>query len=86
MLFHAGRTDGVAEFCIGIFGHIGFDPVPIPLVIPDLVAEGTDGNNAPQGFDSLLIRRDGYIDKEQGHQGNGKADGKVHQKGGMDLL
>jgi len=37
-LLRALRADAVAEFRLGMLLDVAFDPVPVPLVVTDLVA------------------------------------------------
>ena len=41
----------MAEFRLGMLAYIRFDLVPVPFVIPDFFAGGTDGQHAAQCLD-----------------------------------
>jgi hypothetical protein len=41
-LFRTIRTDTVAEFGVGVFFYIGFDLIPVSLVIPNFLARRTN--------------------------------------------
>ncbi len=39
---HALRAEAVREFRVGMFGDIGFDLLPVTVIIPDFLARSTD--------------------------------------------
>src|SRR5215210_3744867 len=46
----------MAEVRLRVLANIGFDPVPVTLVIPDSFARSANGQQPAQGLDLLLLR------------------------------
>jgi len=55
MFFCTFRTNTVAKFGAGVFMNIGFDLIPIPLIVSNLFAVGADWDNASQHFYLFLV-------------------------------
>src|ERR1019366_1097975 len=51
ILLHAIRAKTVGELRVSVFGNIGLHLVPIALVVTNLFARGTDGQQAGERFD-----------------------------------
>ena len=57
MFFAALRAKAVGEVGFGVAGDLGFQPLPFPLAVTDLVAESADGHPTTPQTGRLLVER-----------------------------